>query len=305
MRIDRVTLAGVSNILYHATTVNKLNEMLKSNEIHLVTDLGTTADKLGSRKKFAPYYFSTSRVKFGGYLRGMGKSGIANLVLDGRALSQNMHGHAVDYWGPSYRPDTIEVERRLQNNENEDRLFSDKPVIKPLKKYVIEIHVVISSDVNTMYIENKELPEADQDRAMKEARQYRDMRALALAHGIALYFYSDYKAFTLLDKRKVLDSKKFSYTRSSNDLGAIVELFEHTRAEQDKLSKAADDTRYNVIYTGEHDQCIRQLETEFHNAKNGTLAEKVLVDKFVHYMKINRLRSIRDVVVFLGQKYKE
>lgn len=299
----RKVIASVTSVVYHATGPHSVYEMLKENAIHLTTDLGTECDQLGKRKKFAPYFFSTSRIKYGGFSRSFSNKGNrANLVIDGNALNQKYHGGPVDYWGPSFRPPTAELHTRLRNNENEDRIYSPDPYLKPLSKYVKEIHVFISKVSNRLFIQNiasKDINEEEQ--ALKDFKMYREMTELSAAHNIKIFFYTEFEPFKLLDKRKALKADRFLRRSSGDDLKSIVELFEAKVGAE--LSDPASTTAYHCKYDRNGDT-KRRLLSEFHNAKSGTRAEKVLLDKVVLYMRKYKLRNIDDIIAYLGNKFK-
>jgi hypothetical protein len=301
MRITKVELSSVTDIVFHATDSQSLQEILQDNRFHLTSDLGTGSDQKSGRKKFAPYFFSMSRIKYGGYLRSFGKNwaGLVNLVIDGQKLNQKYHGLPVDYWGPSYRPDTMETNQRLRNNENEERVYSDKPYIGPVNKYIKEIHLFIAENVNKLFILNEKLSDKDSDQACTEARRYRKIVGLASIQGIAMFIYSDFEAFKNLNKRKALPPNRFSRSRSSGDLQVFIELLE-TKNKSD-LSEDAYERLYRCYVSPDESKTI--LDNEIHNAKSGDRAEKLAVDQFIGWMRKLKLRSTKEVIELISNKF--
>lgn len=128
-------LTEVLENLYHATTVDKLLNILKDDAIKFTftTDVERKVD--GSGKN---YMLCTSRSKYGGYALRQSKSVV--IVLNGRAIenSRDVKIKSVDYFGYNYWKDSPE------NNETEERILSNlRDNFSPLKKYVKEILVML------------------------------------------------------------------------------------------------------------------------------------------------------------------
>ena len=128
---------GASDILYHFTSAHAVENMLKNDFFSLTLAVGGLADfKVNNGRHF---FFSTTRSRSTGY-----KTGNVRLTLDGRALKQNYKFVPVDYWGYSKNPDDYnsmsDYKQALSNNEQEDRIVSDKSKIPNASKYISEIH---------------------------------------------------------------------------------------------------------------------------------------------------------------------
>ena len=102
MRFEKYLTEGISQILYHSTSIFALEQILKSNKFNLSTDLGTGSDVSLDKNRNKFFYFSTTRHKLGGFSLDP-TEGSVMIVLDGRALSNNFSGKPVDYWGPEFR----------------------------------------------------------------------------------------------------------------------------------------------------------------------------------------------------------
>jgi hypothetical protein len=121
--------------LFHATNLNKLLEILKSDALKFTYADGTSSDAMINQGY--PFYLSTSREKYGGYARSGNYP--VTLVLNGPAI-KNVRGikmASVDYWGSM---------ARTGESETEERIFNQKQSVVGLKKYVSEIFIFL--DVN-------------------------------------------------------------------------------------------------------------------------------------------------------------
>ena len=180
-----ISRSGISDIVYHATTLQKLLPMLQSGNIELTPSSAIGADSEVGNKY--PFFLSTTRSRVGSYHRSDAHYNSSNsvlLTLDGRALKQTYAGAPVDYWGPDYR------KRDAQKNEMEDRVYSLKNTI-PLFKFLKGIDL-LSPDITE--------------------REMRQMRITCTKHHIQLRVYSSGKdwmlgtknqaAPTFIDKRK-------------------------------------------------------------------------------------------------------
>jgi len=87
------------------------------------------------------YFLSTSRTRTGGFH--VTKLTGALIKLDGKKLSNNLAGKAMDYY-----PDHIR-QYDPRGFEQEDRIFSHKPVIENIQKYILRIDILISDNVGS------------------------------------------------------------------------------------------------------------------------------------------------------------
>lgn len=164
----------LSSVLYHTTDAPAAANILNSNKFRLTPSIeGDIEDKIGSNHD---YYMSFSRNKGSDFLKGMlsGRHPVVTFVMDGNLLSQKYKGNAVDYFAGS----------KMKNDEFEDRLFSNQPYIEPARNYIREVHCFLPDgalDKYTASIQNN-----------------------AEDGSLPTYFYSDPKAFSLLNKAKAI-----------------------------------------------------------------------------------------------------
>ena len=183
-----LTIAGLSDILYHATGIHNLYDILKTNKFALSTSLGSTADNdLHNNASGKTFFLSTTRSRVGcyHYPTSKGQYGQCLLVLDGRKLmADGFSGGPVDYWGPLF-------ERK--KNEMEDRVVSARPNINNASKYIKECHIYL--DTNT--------PKRD-TRLHGMVRLLRKTLLLAKTSHLPVYVYADNKDFNLLRKNRAV-----------------------------------------------------------------------------------------------------
>ena len=123
--------ARVSDTVYHFTSVKSAAEILLDNAFKLTPWTSSEADSKGKR-----YFLSTTRSKLGAYHREGGIATGVIFVLDGTKLNNNFKGIPTDFY-----QQTSPGSSGKYSDEMEDRVVSDKPDIKPLAKYVKEIHL--------------------------------------------------------------------------------------------------------------------------------------------------------------------
>ena len=218
---------GISDILYHGTSVGALKNILKTNTINLTNAVGTPADI--AKNKGNEYFFSTQRSKGkSGYIGKGGGSVI--LVLDGRKLAHKYKGFPIDYWNWSmdrkdWESDT-DYWRALQSKELEDRIVSKNPTIDRANKYIEEIHI------------DKNWGLTKQDMVQ--------IKTLARNRNIPVYLYDDKESFSLLNKEKsVKDFSSIEFKRDDEEVPEKIEREEEKRAI--RLTKLMGILTYNDL----------------------------------------------------------
>jgi hypothetical protein len=304
MKINKVhvntntELAGISPIVYHNTTVDKLVNIMEDNNIHLTNNLGTSSDRTNKSKKFKPYFLSMSRVKFGGYARQASPDWACCLVINGHKLAEKYSGESVDYWGREFRNGSSDDEAPLRYQENEDRIYSTEPTIKPLNKYITEVHINLCEYAVISIDKKRELTSKEFDKYYDFAKMYRKIGEYGTAYGIPIYFYKDYNAYMVQNKNKA--TKGFTSSRGYVDL--INELFKKNCG--DVLSEDADDLRSRLYYGSDRRDIQISIENNIHNSRSGSKAEKMIVDDFIANMRRHKLRDASTVLEFLKEKYE-
>ena len=288
-RLKQLLMEGLSPVLYHATGVHHIVDILKSNSFQLTPSVGTSAD-LWHTKSGKLYFMSFTRHKHGAYTTAHPGFGI--LKLNGRKLSQNYKGTAIDYWrDPKGEP----VPARSQ--ESEDRLFSDKPNIPNAKKYIEEIHVMVDpNDLRWPVI-------------------WRNLLILCKKSSIPLYLYEGKNDFMNQNKKNAisLDIKTLKATEKPNyyssssvlrilkrDLSPVLELL-HTPVGR-PLSKEAKKLKDDIAKDYEYElaQIRKKIENSIHNHKTDNLP---IINSLVKSMEKMRANSIKELFDKIGEKW--
>lgn len=141
----REILEMVSSVLYHATSIVNLDNILEKNVFYLspiekkiaqVTGFDMDRRMAGEEQ----YYMSFSR-SINGIFR---KNWNVTLLIDGDRLNHRYRGLPVDYF-PGCRDNTGRQPRAMMA-ELEDRIVSPKPEIPNAKQYIREIHCLLSHE---------------------------------------------------------------------------------------------------------------------------------------------------------------
>lgn len=289
----------VTSTVYHTTTVNNCLDILKTNRFDLTTNLGTSADQRG--QKF--YYFSVSRVKYGGYARSMNFKNMVNLVLDGDLFNQKYKGVQVDYWGPGFRIGNTS-DMKLRNDENEERVVTDDPSIKNAKKYIKEVHIIFTDN-------NYKMPD-DNEKIYKELfeNRYYDIQGIKDMCGnanIGFYLYYNPRDFIIHNKKNTLQLSNYT-----NYLKALVNVDKFTKWEDfDKFDNRQYSTIQRVFYgvweTGRlvypYDDVKISIENDIHNNRSKASMRPLIAD-FTNLMKKYKTRSIDDLFIKMAEKFK-
>ena len=309
----RELFEGLSEILYHATGLHNVEEILAIDTLRLTPDIGTSSEQSHRPKQTQVYYMSFSRSRVGNYHHPVhkGETGQSIIVLDGRKLmADGYSGKPVEYWGFG------------DKDEMEDRIFSDKPIIPNASKYITEIHTYLNLkptfrkaspmtkilDPNAPDVEEPK----DKDREAIFIRLIRKVYRRATQLGIALYIYDDADAMGLLNKKKAIKSVSDIKTdvapqkrlepsyRRKNPFGYIMELLA-----LDGIEKLSPDTKkklYNMA-GWYRDDTIRSLEADIHNARSGAARPKL--DILISKMKQMKIFNVADLIDHIITKFKE
>ena len=134
MKLKDIIQEAISPIVYHDRSLRSIADIAKNDRFLLSTAFRRSESRFVNRRQKV-YYMSVARSKTNAY-RNMSYYVMnqTTLVLDGIKLSQRYHGKAVDF----FADDEYEYQ-----DEMEDRIFSDKPVIPKAHRYIKEIHILM------------------------------------------------------------------------------------------------------------------------------------------------------------------
>lgn len=188
----------LTDIIFHKTSVDNAYNIINKNKLQLssvfVTEADNAVQKILGHKIF---YASFARSSLGSYINDV------TFKLDGRQLNYKYKSYGVDYWNQlinrinAYTQKKVKIEDVMSVDEMEDRLFSEKPVIFEFNKYIQEVHV---------FLEFKYL-------STQQAKNYIllnfNLYKICNRKNIPIYFYTNQKAYYILNKNKALIDKEF------------------------------------------------------------------------------------------------
>lgn len=282
--------AGLSDTLYHYTSLNNLLSILRENQFVLTTTAGSGAEGLTGPPADHFYFFSTTRSRMGSYGRGAGPQSVY-LVLDGKKLHQKYSGNPIDYWGPQYR------KAEPSKHEMEDRIWSREQTIPEATQYIKEIHVRMG----------------DPERGVWK-HWLREAYELARQRGIPIYIYrsEDRGAFQLQDKRKAIkfedlnlettEEPEAPYRRTfdfdKKFFAEILELYEKTSYES--LSKEAHRKALTLGWNPQEFTTV--LMAAIHNNKSNPNSG---INDIIGILRKEKLKDIPALTEFLRNKWTE
>lgn len=282
--------------LYHATSIKSALQMLHTNSLNMTfaTDLEHQHAARGQR-----YYLSTSRAKFSNYAdqyKGSGsKRGVSyNVMVNINAQALRGAGaqvKSVEYWGPEFRK--VDGFRE----EQEERIFTNKPRLEPLEKFVNSIHIYIDPEETNKYtisqaleisrIENKSVPVyfyTDKNAYMGQ----RTEKAVKNPSGVLREPEFDDDELKFKDMpRKAFDEK----------LWALVDIY---MGKYDESNKDHETVMKWLKYY--HHDAHTQIAADIHNARSKHLAVLNVIAKIMRKEKTN---SIREFVNLMIDKVKD
>lgn len=267
---------SASSILYHITTISRLNGILIKDVFRCSPAIGTSADK-GSKM----FFMSMSRSVHGKYNKM--SCGRIQLVLDGQKLAANHSIGPTDYW-------------QYQSDEMEDRLVTNKQYIKNFSKFIKEIHVLTKDSYNSI--------EGAQKKVL------RNVILMCKKKKIPIYLYDNEEAAQFLKKEKAISIKEANlktgkierawppYRRKDRYTIRIIELL-YKKNEKD-LSKEAADFKYRYCNDYRKSDFIKSVENDIHNSRN---FPNEYIEKVLDFMQKHNLRSVGDLFNWIMKKW--
>lgn len=164
--------------VFHATPIDALYSILKTDKLELVPNIASVEKHLGGKEKY--YYLSTMRNKSGKYFLGSDKKTKTPrvetyFILDYDYLKSRMKSLPVDYW-----------ESGRNNSEEEERFWSNDSELKGLSKFIKSIHVLVDNE--------------------KNKKKYLQLQFMANGRQIPIFFYDKPENYVLGKKPIELDS---------------------------------------------------------------------------------------------------
>jgi hypothetical protein len=285
-----VITEGLSDILYHSTSLRSAYSIVKNNEFKLTSDMGMESEQQYRKSKDSSYYLSTARSKTGSYhLRDYYAQGHTLFVLDGRKLSANHAGGAIDYWSSG--------RRAAGSSEMEDRVYSNSPTISPALKFIQEIHIILTVD-------HDKIPQDD------TLRLGRIIKISAARANIPVYFYNDVTSFNQMNTGKSVrlsDYKLSNYQSigNSNNTGKSKTFVGYMELlniqDQSKLSSRARDILHNMTGFYANEQ-LRSLIADVGNTKRSDHGRREM-EKFIAALAKKKIYTLKDFVKYVKVKF--
>ena len=205
---NKILSEGITDIIYHYTSLENFLSIVKNNEFVLRASNLTKTSEYNNNGYY--YYFSTTRGKNGDEGYGKAFEGTVRITLDGRKLSQRYKGQPFDYWGPSWEKNT----KNHEYDEMEDRILSNEPVIKNAIDYIIRADIFfglnnqiegIRSRIENAKQQGKSQIVTSLEHRLTDIKKRYDIERLSIRHILSylmnyrkencLYIYSSEKDF--------------------------------------------------------------------------------------------------------------
>lgn len=182
---EQILKEGLTDIVYHFSAVGNAVGVFKDNAINASPVFGEEEEL--SKGKY--YFISTTSTKDpkSGFASTM-KNNYIPLVcfnLNGREINNRYKSVRVDYFSSLEDEEDGNVNKETVKDEMEDRIIMNEPSLSPLSKYVIEVHVEYSEDI--------------------EGDTYLYLKKKADELDVPIYFYDEEKNFASQNKQKSID----------------------------------------------------------------------------------------------------
>lgn len=284
--------------LYHVTNLHKFFSIAQQGKIKLNfsnVDKEVSWEANLNRGKY--FFFSMSHQKYGRYAHGSGGEKLdssknayfnVNMVMDADALRSVGKLIEVDYWEHS----------RYADDEKEIRFITDKQVLSPLEKYVMEVHIYYNPRISNYDYE-------------KQLRVIKNLLRLEDIINVPLYFYDNSSAYRLQLKAKAKSVKEIiprdmEINRESNRYRSRVKetsynevqgLIDLLRGDYDETNKYQNRLiEYIRLYPKDFDV---KVGSDLHNARSLHLDN---MQELVNLLKKHKLSNMEKIRKFIAQK---
>lgn len=283
---------GATDILYHYTSLQTLDKILKSNKLKLTADIGSDVENAKGKKGY-PFFLSTTRSKVGDYHKYVGRNAVM-LVLDGQYYSQRYPVKPIDYWDRMWQA-SLESPHpyNWRTRESEDRIFSKTPSI-PIDG-IKAAHILIDSKkFDAGYILRRVILDSKK-------------------RNIDIYVYDNENAWRLQNTRKSLgwdDIKNIIrgvepngyYRRSTKQSAWLYPWLELIyKKDEGTLTKKAKDLLYKLSYYGYEQPKL--LANDLFNTKMPSRDGYDVANKVIEFMRKNKMQTPTDLVNFVMKKW--
>jgi hypothetical protein len=217
---------SLTDKVFHFTYINRLENILDEDVLQTTPVMGTRSDGELNKNKFYFLSTTTSRHSDIGYAASLPKSNLVRLNLNGQKLNNNYKAARVDYWqrpkdpkDPMYKSyaggsGKAHLKYVSRQDELEDRLMTDEPVIKNAHKYIDSISVLFEEGAH---------------RFEEDYRTMINCLNKAKELNIPIYFYDNQKSFDHELKDKAIDITKLNVKEPSDEYNYKSHMIHLTR----------------------------------------------------------------------------
>lgn len=141
---------NITSIVYHFCSFTNLLNMINDDAFRLTPKQLEDDNNIRSKDNF---YLCVTRQSHGDL--GYSNSYPVRIVLDGNLLMNNYHGRPYNFFGSgnksNYHNNDGYIDKYQTDVENEDRIYSSKPYIENIRKYIKCVDINASSPLVKLY----------------------------------------------------------------------------------------------------------------------------------------------------------
>lgn len=299
MKITSIT-EGLSPILYHLTSLHGAGQIIATNKFRLSASFSNDSERnTGSTKQ---YFLSTTRSKMGGYTLRSVSNQSAVLVLDGVGLGQNYAGGPVNYWSRAM----INMDNKY--DETEDRVYSATPFINDARRYIREVHVLLTkmslNDRNALSaIKKARVPvfvyDTEEDFLMQRKDQAKPLSHYEMPTNADAWSRSgvDWAASKKQELRRERDAGKVN--KLAYGIDRWVEFMLRPVNQWSLMHYSKREYIRSMSYFGKSD-AISSLGADLHNAKN----KPNEIEKMGKLMRKLNLKTPAEIVDYIIKRWE-
>jgi hypothetical protein len=292
--------AGISDVVFHATSIYNLSSILKENRLMTTLQIATPSEssELIPRLNKYFYFLSTMRNLSSDYKAAYNK--YSYIQLDGKKISESFAGEPFDYW------------QNNKTSEQEDRIITNLPYVEGVDKYINKILI---------YFKIKNL-NSYEDISNLDIKTLEDIKDFSEKLGIDVYVFENFSDLRL---RNIKRSRSIQDTISILKEDISKNKIQYREIPDFPVREIGDDNYWvqyvmNIknfsekVLSGNIDRSIfnsrlwkdfsndyyvndikRALKNELHNIRAKPEYRKYL-DSFVRIMKKYSIKNIDDLI---------
>lgn len=328
--VESILKERISDIVYHATYLDKGLSILKQDAFVLATVTGTKSEK--EKNKGKNYYMSLARSMSSGYSLFRNPEQKIFFKLDGKLLGNNLKGGPIDYYDGSHMRDIS----NMTNKEIEDRIFSDKPKIENASKYIEEVYIFLGKQKYKWDKDEKGIPtgtstswyELESTLSDKTKNIILQILVLLKKRGIPFYIYFNKSDLLSNNKKNAINFKqlnlgdregnlKYRYYRSDvkkynylEEPQLLVYLYYFNNINKiknivpKKYKDSVETKVYNITRLHKNDflmsEYIRSLKGDIHNEKS---KNNNYINRLNKIMRDEKLTNLEDLITLISKKW--